>query len=114
MAADPFQPEALQERLTRAGGLALLIAFGGGLLFLALNKGARDERPIEGVVMRVGSYAHEVGDLPIVTVRLEDGSTRQLRARRAAVEGCEQGSNISLLQKGSHLRVGMQGCTMAH
>jgi hypothetical protein len=111
VAADLFAAEARHERLTRTVGLVLLLAFLGALVFLAVRTGFGDERPVEGVVLQIGTYAYETGDMPILTVRLNDGSTRQLRfVSWTAVNGCKLGSRISLLQQGSRLRVGVRGC----
>jgi len=116
MAADPFQAEALRERLTRARGLLLLFAYMGVLLLLVLSTDFRHEREIEAIVVRLGTYPDplETGDLPILTVRLPDGSIRQLRTSWPAVNRCETGSSITLLQLGSRLRVGLRGCNPKH
>lgn len=107
---DPFQTEARRERLTLAAGLLLMIALLGILASLAARAGSGDQLLIEGTVVRVATYAHELGDMPILTVRLDDGSIHQLRASWAAAKGCGPGSSIALLKRGSRLRVGMRGC----
>lgn len=116
MAADPFHAEILRERLTRAGGLLLLLAFMGALVWLVASTDFRRERDVEATVVRLGTYPDplETGDLPILTVRLLDGSIRQLPASWPAVNRCQPGSSISLLQLGSRLRVGLRGCKPKH
>jgi hypothetical protein len=116
MAADPFQAEAFWERLTRARGLLLLFAYMGALLLLVVSTDFRHERDVEAIVVRLGTYPDPLatGDLPIVTVRLPDGSIRQLRASWPAVNRCGPGSSISLLQLGRRLRVGLGGCHPKH
>lgn len=116
MTADPFQAEALRARLTSAGGLLMLLAFMGALVWLVVSTDLRHERNIEAVVVRIGTYpdALGTGDLPILTMRMPDGSVRQLQTAWPAVNSCQRGSSISLLQLGSHLRVGLRGCTPRH
>ena len=87
-----------------------MIAFLSALAWLAARGRFGDRLPIEGTVVRVATYAHELGDMPILTVRLDDGSIRQLRTSRAAANGCGPGSSIALLKRGISLRVGLRGC----
>ena len=110
MVADPFASEVRRERLSWLVGFLALCLLLGVLVWLALRTDFRGAATIEGVIVRVGTYAHETGDLPILTVRLDDGSTRQLRARRAAIIGCAKGSTIELLQQAGRFRVGPRGC----
>ena len=110
MAADPFLAEALRERLRRARGLLLLLAYMGVLLLLVVCTEFRRERAVEAIVVRLGTHPLATGDSPIVTVRLPDGSIRQLGASWSAVNRCTPGSSIALLQLGRRLRVGPGGC----
>ena len=110
MAADPFRAEALREYMTHARGALLLLAFLGLLAVVAIRTTFSKERPVEGVVIRSGTYPYETGDMPILTVRLDDGSTRQVLTSWAAVSACQKGSGISLLQQGGRLRVAVRGC----
>ena len=114
MAADPFQAEAFRERLMRARGLLLLFGYMGALLLLVVSTDFRHERDVEATVVRLGTSPLETGDLPIVIVRLPDGSIRQLRASWPAVNRCKPGGSISLLQLGGRLRVGQNGCRPRH
>ena len=67
-------------------------------------------------VLRLGTYP--VGgvaaeDLPILTVRLHDGSIREVQAAWADVDDCKPGRSISLLQHESALQVGQRGCALS-
>lgn len=116
MATDPFKAEAFRERRTLAGGLLLLIAFVFALLWWALSFDFPHERQIEATVVRVGTYPDPLatGDSPILTLRLADGSIRQLPTSWPAAINCRAGSNISLLKSGNTLRVGLLGCNRDH
>jgi hypothetical protein len=92
------------------GGLLLLVAFFGALVFLAIRIDLSNERPVEAEVLALGTYAYDTGDMPILTVRLPDGSIRQVLGSWAGVRQCEQRRWISLLQQGGRLRVGLRGC----
>lgn len=50
------------------------------------------------------------GDRPILTVRMPDGSTRDVLATWADVDDCRPGRLISLVQHGTALRIGKPGC----
>ena len=114
MKTDPFKDEGLRARLTIVGGLFLMALFLGVAFLLPGGTATfQGERPLDGRVTRVGTYAFETGDLPILTIKLPDGSLRQLQTSWAAAARCSPGSSISLLQKGMRLRVGLTGCGSA-
>lgn len=50
------------------------------------------------------------GDLPILAVRLPDGSVRDVEATWADVNDCKPGRWISLLQHGIAVQIGQPGC----
>ena len=110
--ADPFRAEVVRERMTRAVGLALLIVFLSAIVFVWVRAQAGDGRNVQAVVMRIGTYADPLGtgDLPILTVRLPDGSIHQVTASWPAVDRCTPGSSVPLVQRGTSLRVALSGC----
>jgi hypothetical protein len=112
---DPFQGTARRESLTRTAWLALLIAF-LSLVFFAWARGnLTNGREVQAVVVKLGAYPDPLGtgDSPILTVRLADGSTRQVRASWPAVSKCVPGSSVALLQRGIALKVALRGCNAA-
>lgn len=89
-----------------AAFLAVIWSFGFGPLVTA-------GRDVRAEVVRVGMIpAGPVagGNLPIIIVRLPDGSVREVRATWPDVKACRSGSWISLVQQGTALQVGRPGC----
>ena len=58
-------------------------------------------RPVAGVAG---------GNLPVVTVRMADGTVRQVQATWADVEDCVPGRWLSLVKSGAALQFGRPGC----
>ena len=110
MASDPFRAAVNRERLTKVGGLLLLIAFLLVLILIASRNDFRNAASVDAVVLRLGTYADETGDLSVLTVRMGDGSVRQFQTTWAAVKWCRPGSRVWLMQRGSNLRVALRGC----
>jgi hypothetical protein len=110
MAGDPFQFTINRERVTQVVGLLLLLAFLATFILIASRNDFRNARSVDAVVLRLGTYAYDTGDLPILTVRMEDGAIRQIRTSWAAAKWCAPGTRISLLQRGSNLQVALRGC----
>lgn len=108
--ADPFRAHIRNERLRAALWLLLLLVPLAALVFAYNRASGAGGELIEAEVVRVGSRATETGDEPVITVRLADGSIRQVLARPNAVVGCKQSDSISLVQRGVSLRVGVRGC----
>ena len=100
---------AFRERLGALSGPVVLVA---GLAFLGLvahiewnPKG----RLIEARVEHLGVRAKPTGFEPLLTVRLPDGSKRQVRA--VGMKGvCKKGDKLPLFQRGAALTVGIRGC----
>ena len=65
---------------------------------------------VEGQLIRFGSYATEEGDMPILVVRLGDGTVRQVRVWRSDVRSCQVGGTVQLLRRGSFHRLRPGGC----
>jgi len=113
---DPFQGVVRRELITRVGWLALLIAFLCILSFAWTRADVIDGRDVKATVVALGSYPDPrgTGDSPLLTVRLPDGSTRQVLASWPAVSRCMPGRSVELRQRGPALKMGLRGCYLAH
>jgi hypothetical protein len=109
---DPFRTEGHRERVTHLAALAVLVCFVCAVFFLWMRADVSDGNEVTAVVVRLGTYPDPLGtgDSPILTVRLADGSVRQVRASWQAVNGCQPGRAISILQRGTAVQVGLRGC----
>jgi hypothetical protein len=99
--------------IVKAGVFVLGAALLCAVSFLRFSTVVTSGRVVKAEVLRLGTYpAGRVagGDLPIFTVRLPDGSIRDVQATWADVNGCKPGRWISLLQDGLALQVGQPGC----
>lgn len=110
---DPFRTTAIRERSTQVFLVALLVA--GTCLgsYLMVRPYVTEGRIVRAEVVRVGMYdtgEAAGGNLPILTVKLADGSNRQVTSSWAAVKDCAPGRWIALLQRGTALQVGRPGC----
>jgi hypothetical protein len=111
--SDAFRAVVLRERITKAGALLALVGIVGSIAYLEFGTVVTNGRVVKAEVLRVGTRAAARtagGDLPIVTVRLPDGSVRQVQATWADVHDCKPGRPISLLQHGPALQIGRPGC----
>ena len=109
---DPFHAQARRERLLQLGGLGLLLALlSCALVALWMRTDGSGGREVNAFIVRFGTYPDPLGtgDLPIITVRFQDGSIRQVRASRSALHGCVRGNSITLVQRGNDLKVGLRG-----
>ena len=114
---DPFRTAALRGRIIAAGAFVLLAALIFVVSYLDFGTAVTDGQVVKAEVLRLGTHpAARVagGDLPILTVRLPDGSVRDVQGTWADVNGCKPGQSISLLQQGDALQVGQPGCISAH
>src|SRR3954453_14868975 len=110
---DPFQAVARREQVMKAGQLALLMAILSIAIFSWVRSDVSNGREVMGAVVSIGTYPDPLGtgDLPILTIRLANGSIREVRASWRAANGCAPGSRVSLLQIGAALQVGLRGCS---
>jgi hypothetical protein len=112
MTSDPFRFESSREWLTTAGVVLSLLAIVVAALFSEYSYVFRSAQPFDAVVTKVGMRpAGYEGDAPILTVRLKNGSIRQVMAPWSAVKWCEPGSTVSLIENGRGYRVGLRGCS---
>ncbi len=114
---DPFRSLTLQGRIKAGGALVLLAALMFAVSYLRFGAALTAGQVVEAEVLRLGTYpvARVLGgNLPILTVRLPDGSVRDVLVTWADVNRCRPGRSISLLQQGSALRVGRPGCISAN
>src|SRR5260221_14294595 len=110
---DPFRTVAIRERAAHAVCLGALIAFICALSYVFVRPYVAEGRIVRAEVLRVGMHPAAEGmggDLPILTVRLPDGSVRQVTSSWAAISNCIPGRWISLLQRGTSVQVGSPGC----
>jgi hypothetical protein len=110
---DPFRTAALRAQIIAACMLVLLAALIVAVSYLEFGMPITNGHIVEADVLRVGTRpAARVagGDLPILTVRMPDGSERDVQATWADVGGCKNGRSISRLDQGNALQVGRPGC----
>jgi carbonic anhydrase/acetyltransferase-like protein (isoleucine patch superfamily) len=99
--------------MMKIGALVALAALVGAISYLRFGAIVTNGHVVEAEVLYLGTRsAARVagGDLPIVTVRLPDGSVREVQATWADVDDCKAGRWISLLQDGTALQVAQPGC----
>jgi hypothetical protein len=107
-----------RERVHHAIGVGLIIvlALSAAVFEFWPPRYVANGRVVEATVVRVGTYPVSGGfggDLPILTVRLPDGSVGQVRASWSTAGNCMPGSKVPLLQRGPALQVGLSGCGKA-
>ena len=112
---DPFKTVVLYERTNQVIGLSLLavLALLGALSAFWPATYFTNGQTIEAIVLRVGTYSSSGafgGDLPILTVRLPDGSIRQVKASWSSAGNCMPGSQVPIVQRGTALQVALRGC----
>ena len=61
-------------------------------------------------VARFGSYADEIGNHPTVIVRLQDGSTQEMRSTPVLLHACFVGATIHHVRRAHSLQVDSRGC----
>jgi hypothetical protein len=69
--------------------------------------------PERARVVGFESYANQVGDHPIVVVRMADGSERQVPIPTSSLRRCKIGSTIRLLRWPHTIDVAPEGCAIA-
>jgi len=114
--ADAYQTLALRERIAKAGALVVLLGFVIAISYFKFSTVVPSGREVRAGVLRLGTRPVgrvAAGELPIITVRLPDGSVREVQATWADVGDCEAGRSISLVQQGTALQVGRPGCNKA-
>jgi poly(3-hydroxybutyrate) depolymerase len=114
---DPFRTAALRGRIIAAGALMVAAALIVAVSYLEFGIPITNGQPVQAEVLRVGTHpAARVagGDLPILTVRLPNGSVRDVQATWADIDGCKTGRSISLVEQGNALEVGRPGCVSPH
>lgn len=114
---DPFRGHIWKDKLEAVSrswaailllvGLSVTFVLLGMFVMRGLNMPAKQE---VATVVRFGSYATDVGDRPLVIVRLRNGTIRQLSIERAQLQSCRVGNQIRLVQQADWLRVHYQAC----
>ena len=97
--------------------MVLLAGMLCAIAYLEFGSVVTNGRVVRAEVLRLGARpAARVagGSLPIVTVRLPDGSIRDVQATWADVKDCKPGRWLSLVQQGTALQVGRPGCNTEH
>ena len=114
---DPLKSIIVHERVQRAIGVGLLIAFLAVFFLVLAPYYSNNGQVVDATVVRIGTYpvgSGYGGELPILTLRLRDGSIRQVQASWQSAANCLPGSSVSLLQRGTSLQVGLRGCDGRH
>lgn len=99
-----------REVLLKLYGALLLTLPLLGFAWLASWWVAGKGEAVNATIVRVGTYPTELGDRPILTVRLDDGSIQQLTAPSRAVGNCVTGLRMTLYRKNSSYSLGSSGC----
>ena len=112
---DPLRSIIFRERARKAVclGLLLLFALVAGVSLFWPPTYVTNGQLLEATVVRVGSYPAGKalgGELPILTIRLPNGSIRQVRASWSTAGECMPGSRVPIVQHGIALQVGLSGC----
>lgn len=93
-----------------------LIILGGFLIlsaYLKFGTVITSGHEVNAEVLRLGTRptgSVAGANLPVLTVRMPDGSIRQVKATWADVNDCKPGRSISIVQQGPALIVGRPGC----
>ena len=114
---DPFRNVAFWARILKAGALVALIGVMVVLGYLQFGTAITDGRAVTAEVLRLGTRpTGSVGgaNQPVLTVRMPNGSVRQVMATWADIDDCKPGRSISIIEKGSVVLVGRPGCNKAH
>ena len=98
-----------RERLT-ASLIFALVALVAIISVVTSIKWNPSGRLVEAHVEQFGVRASNSGFHPLLTVRLADGSKRQVLAARLSRGDCKRGDKVALVQRGSALTVGVRGC----
>ena len=109
---DPIRP-GWREWLWAAGGWKMLAIVGPplilGVALAIVNLTSRPEEE-EARLIRFGSYAGEDGNMPLLVVRLGDGTVWQVAAPPTDARACRVGGIARLLRRGQHLALQPGGC----
>jgi hypothetical protein len=105
----------VRERAKQAVGLGLIIALAlfGALSVFWPRTYVIHGQLVEGTVIRIGTYPTSGvygGELPVLTVRMPNGSIRQIKASWSTAGKCLPGSQVPLVQHGTALQIGLRGC----
>ena len=105
-----LKTSAVRERLTASLWIFALVALLAIISVAASIEWNPSGRLVEAHVEQFGVRADYYGFQPLLTVRLADGSKRQLLAPRLARGDCKRGDKVALVQRGSALTLGVRGC----
>jgi hypothetical protein len=111
---DPFLTVMFRQRLATGGAVLAVAALVLTIGYLQVGTVNTGGTLAKAEVLRVGTRpAARVagGNLPVVTVRMADGSVRQVQATWADVENCVPGRWLSLVENGAALQVARPGCS---
>jgi len=110
---DPFKTVAFRSRTVKASALIVLTGIVVAIGYLKFGTVITGGRAVKAEVLRLGTRPTggvAGANLPVLTVRMPDGSIRQVRATWADVNDCKPGRSISILQQGTAVLVGRPGC----
>lgn len=106
---DPFKALGRAERQRAATWLLILVTFLATIALVFSRARSPQGKLIEGSVESFGGPISKYGDI-VVTVRLANGSVREVLTKWASVRGCKRGDRIALIQRGTALNVGIKAC----
>ncbi len=113
---DSFRNVPFRAGIMKAGALIVLTGLMVVIGYLQFGTVITDGREVKAEVLRLGTQPTggvAGAILPILTVRMPDGSVRQVMATWPDVNDCKPGRSISIVEKGTAVRVGRPGCNKA-
>ena len=98
--------------LAKSWKLAALLVVLSAIAIAALRTWTMTPSTVEAQLLRIGSLPSDTGDMPMLVVRLKDGTIRQFSVRPSDVHACRVGSPIRLIKRGALLTLPQNGCAL--
>lgn len=107
--AEAFREQVRSERRATWVIAITLLAFFGVIAVGTMKLTPTGGRVIDATVLGFGTFPTELGDRPLMTVRLKNGVERQLFVDKIVARNCTRGSKVQLLD-GNTIRLAARGC----
>ena len=109
--SDPFG-QSWGELLAKSWKLAALLVVLSTIPIVALRTWMMIPSTVEGRLLRIGSVPSDIGDIPILVVRLRDGTIRQFTVSPSNVYSCRVGNPVQLIRRGALITLPQNGCAL--